>query len=241
MAAFPVDLQRFGLPAAAIQRDHKLRARSLAQRLGCHERFELADKRRVPPESEVCLDPLLERLETKRLDPGHLDLCKPLVGELRERPATKETKRFSQSRGRPARLLRTRLSKQALEPVQIERTRWEDERVAGWLGLQHLVPQHLPKSPYIHLERLRRPFGRGLPPKRVDQLVDGDDLVRAQQQRGKQHPLLRTAKRKRALVEKRFDWPQDPELDVDARQASLALRARSSPAFGTFTASHTDP
>jgi hypothetical protein len=150
-AALTVGCQRFRLPTAAVQSDHELCAQPLAQGLGCDERFELADESRVPPECEVSLDPLLERLETKRLDPSDLDLCEPLVGEFRERTTAKEPKRISQDRGRLGRLLCPRLGEQRLEPVQVESAWWEDERVAGRAGLEDLMAQALPKLPDVDL------------------------------------------------------------------------------------------
>jgi hypothetical protein len=172
----------------------------------------------VPPEREVCLDPLLERLETKRLDPRDLDLRELLVGELGQRAPAKQPKRLAQNRGRLERLLCRRLGEQRLEPLQVESAGWEDERVAGRTGLQDLVAHHLPQLPDVDLQRLDRPLRGALAPERIDQLVDGNDLVRAQQQRREQHPLLAATKRQRPPVQKRFDGPKDPELHADHRE-----------------------
>ena len=53
--------ERVGLAARAVEREHELRARPFAQRLGGDERLELGDELGVAPERKVGLDPLLER------------------------------------------------------------------------------------------------------------------------------------------------------------------------------------
>ena len=64
-----VDLERLGLAARAVEREHLLAAQPLAQRVLGDERLELGDERRVPPERELGVDPLLERREPQLLEP----------------------------------------------------------------------------------------------------------------------------------------------------------------------------
>ena len=61
--AVPVGRERLGLPAAAVKREHQLRAEALAQRMLGDERLELADHLGVTTEREVGLDALLERCQ----------------------------------------------------------------------------------------------------------------------------------------------------------------------------------
>ena len=56
-----VGLERLGLPARPVQREHQLTAQPLAQRVLRDETLELAHELRVAAEREVGLDPLLER------------------------------------------------------------------------------------------------------------------------------------------------------------------------------------
>ena len=51
-----VGLERLGLAAAAVQREHQLAAQVLAQRVLSHQRLELADELGVAAEREVGLD-----------------------------------------------------------------------------------------------------------------------------------------------------------------------------------------
>ena len=56
----PVDGERVSLAPGAVEREHELTAKALAQRLGADQGLELSDELRVAPEREVGLDPLLE-------------------------------------------------------------------------------------------------------------------------------------------------------------------------------------
>ena len=58
-----VDVERFRLPAGAVQREHELAAERLTERVRSHQGLELSDHVAVPPELEVRLDPLLLRDE----------------------------------------------------------------------------------------------------------------------------------------------------------------------------------
>ena len=54
----PVDLERFRLPARAVEREHQQRGRALLVRMLGDERLELADELRVTPELELGVDAL---------------------------------------------------------------------------------------------------------------------------------------------------------------------------------------
>ena len=96
LARGAVGRERVGLAPRAVEREHELRARSLAQRLRCDERLELGDELGVAPEREVRLDPLLERDEPELLEPGDLGLGERLVEEVRERRPAPERERLAQ-------------------------------------------------------------------------------------------------------------------------------------------------
>jgi hypothetical protein len=65
-----VDVQRVGLAARAVEREHELAAQALAQRIPGDERLELADEVCIPPCLEVRLDALLERRQSLGLQVG---------------------------------------------------------------------------------------------------------------------------------------------------------------------------
>ena len=93
-----VDLERLGLPAAAIEREHQLAAQSLAERVGGDQGLELADERRVAAELELGVDPLLERGEAQLVEPRGLEAREVLLVEIGERGAAPEGERLGQER-----------------------------------------------------------------------------------------------------------------------------------------------
>jgi len=73
----------------------------LPQGVLAHERVELADQHRVPTEREISVDPVLKRSQTLLLEPHSLVLRESLICEIRERRATPQRQRVSQSIARP--------------------------------------------------------------------------------------------------------------------------------------------
>ena len=64
----PVGGERVRLAPGAIEREHQLAAKALAQRLRGDQRLELADEVGVAPERELGLDPLLEGAPAELLE-----------------------------------------------------------------------------------------------------------------------------------------------------------------------------
>ena len=92
--------QRVRVAAAAIQREHELRPRALAERLAGDERLELGRHGGVVPERQLGVDAILDAVEaqlrqTRRLEHGER------LAELRERLAAPEGERVAEQRGRP--------------------------------------------------------------------------------------------------------------------------------------------
>ena len=84
-AGIAVDLERLGVAARAVEREHVLAAEALAQRMLGTERLELADERGVAAELERRVDPLLERGQPQLLEPLDRRAGKRLVREVGER------------------------------------------------------------------------------------------------------------------------------------------------------------
>ena len=89
--------ERVGLPARAVEREHELRARALAERLGLDERLELGHELGVSAEREVRLDALLDRNRAELLEPRDLGLRERLVDEVGERRPSPESERLAKS------------------------------------------------------------------------------------------------------------------------------------------------
>ena len=69
----PIDLEPFGLAAAAVEREHELCAEALAVRVLGSERVQLGHERKLPAKRELCVDPLLDGGEPKLLESFRLD------------------------------------------------------------------------------------------------------------------------------------------------------------------------
>ena len=80
-----IGVERLGLTAGAVEREHQLAAQPLAQRVLGHERLELAGHLGVPAGAEILLDALLEAGEPQVVEAGDLGAGETLVGELGER------------------------------------------------------------------------------------------------------------------------------------------------------------
>ena len=101
-----VGLERLGLPARAVEREHQLPAQPLAVRMLGDQRLELADELGVAAEREVGLDPLLERRQPQLLEPRRLDPRERLVVELGQRRPAPQRERLAQQARRRARARR---------------------------------------------------------------------------------------------------------------------------------------
>ena len=92
-----VRLKRLRLATAAVQREHELAVKTLAQWLLRHRRLQLGDQIRMPAESELRVDPRLERRPPSLLQPGDLRLGERLEGQVGQRGASPQPERLPQS------------------------------------------------------------------------------------------------------------------------------------------------
>ena len=76
-ACLAVGLERVGLPARAVEREHALRVERLAERVLGDERVELGQDVAVAAGGEIGLDGELERTEAQLLEPADLGRCVP--------------------------------------------------------------------------------------------------------------------------------------------------------------------
>ena len=181
----PIDLERLRLPSGAVERQHELRAKPLAERMLADERLELCDELSVAPECEVGVDAPLERDEPEFLETEDLSLGERLVRDVGERRAAPERECVTEEPRsglgrRPLPLL-----DQALEAEQVELFGLDSDQVAGFLG-DDRVPgaSSLRSRETWYCSALAAAFGAPFPPQLVDQPVGRDDLVRAREQQG---------------------------------------------------------
>jgi hypothetical protein len=115
-ARVAVGLERLGLAACSVEREHQLRAEGLPQRMRRDERLELADELRRAAPGEVGIDPLLLRGEPELLQPRGLER-KVDVGERRPAP---EREGLAKKHGRALVLGAAGLRDQLLEAAEVE-------------------------------------------------------------------------------------------------------------------------
>ena len=84
-----------GLPTGAVEGQHELGTRTLAERLCLDERLELRDELGVAAQREIGVDALLENDRAELLEAGYLVLRERLVEEVRERRPTPESERLA--------------------------------------------------------------------------------------------------------------------------------------------------
>src|SRR5262249_61085624 len=139
---------------------------------------------------EVYLDALFE--------PGHAPLLgalRPprrirLVQEIREGGTAPEVECLPQPTARARRITRcggfAPLREQVFESFEIEFTRRHPKQIAGWTALDPIGAKQYAQTRDVAVERALGTRRRALSPESVDEVVTGDDLVRAQEQQSKQ-------------------------------------------------------
>ena len=133
-----VGVERFRLPARAVEREHELAAERLAERVLSDQRLELADDVAVPPELEIRLDPLLERDESKLLEPSDLGLRELLERELGERRAAPELERACEELAPLLGACAARVPERELEPLRVDLLGCDAEDVSRRPRLEHV-------------------------------------------------------------------------------------------------------
>ena len=182
--------------------------------MGRDEGFELADEGSVPAESQLGVDPLLERghsqlVQSRRLRTGEL-----LLVEIGERRAAPEGERLAQE-GRPRRLVgAARGGEQPFEAVRVDVVGLEREPVTRSLGQHDVAAEQLPERRDGVLERAGRRRGRPLTPQVGDEPVGRDDLARPQGECGEQRPLLAARQCHGALAVAHLERAEEANLHL---------------------------
>ena len=230
-----VGAQCVRLAAAAVEREHQLRARVLAQRLAGDHGLELRHQLATAAERKLGVEALLDRRQPQLLEaPGRLGR-KALARKILESGPPPERERSLQGvrRGtgvaaghRPARV---RL--QALEAREVELLGRDRDQVARLAGHDH----GLPAAASLWVERLaklgdvalKRRGGRGwrrFAPQLVDQPVGGHHLARLEQELGEHAALPATSQCDRTAPVAHLEWPEHEEVE-SIRQGPNLTRA----------------
>ena len=211
-----VGIERGGLTAGAVQREHQLPAHAFTKRLGGDERLELGDELLVPSERQVRVDPVFERGEPELREPSGLAQRERLVDELGERRAVPEAERLAQARCSSqllaARERRAGLTDEALEASEVELLRRQLRHVALRVGANGRVgAERLAQLRDVHLHGLGGRLGR-LAPGAFDEPVAADDLAGVEEQLSEHGALLRPAERERTTLGTGLERPEDGEF-----------------------------
>jgi hypothetical protein len=179
-------LERLGLSARPVEREHELTSKALAQRMLGDQRLQLADELVVAAEGEVRVDPKLQRGDAKLFEAKDRRLGERLVREVRERCAAPEREPLAQPVSRaPEVLVRERATtalEELLEALDVDRSGRGLHRVAARPRHQHLRWEHSPKTRHQRGERVRRRLRCVVAPEVFDEAVARDDLVGSQEQ-----------------------------------------------------------
>ncbi len=210
-----VDVQRVRLPAAAVQGQHQLPARTFPQRLGLHHRLQLGEYLAVAAGLQLEVEVVVHHVEPGvlhgvQLRPGEADFLE--IGE--NGPAPQVEGLAQQSGGGlrfPLGPLLPPLGDPLVEQVHVDPVRDHAQHVAGRPGQQGgphravvgLRGEHPPQPVHGVLEDLPRRSGCFAPvPQRVQQAAGGHHSVRVEQQEAERRALLAPADRDlRAVVD----------------------------------------
>ena len=195
--AVPVDLQRLRLAPGAIQRQHQLRAQTLAQRLARDGGLELRDQLGMAPARQIGLDAALQRDHPALQHAVDLHARLGRLGQLGQRRSAPHAQPGTELGGGALGVARRqRLAsglQAALEALEVERPRLDPQPIAAPVGLQRPVAavrtQRAAQLRDVVLQDLPGRRRRTLAPQLVDQPLARDDLVAMQQQLPEHGPL----------------------------------------------------
>ena len=211
-ARLAVRLQRLGLAAGAVEREHPLRVQALAQRLLRQQRLQLGQHLAVAPGIEVLVDRDLERGRPQLLQAPDLRCGERLVGDVGQRRSVPQAQR----------LARGALSEQPLEAAGIHPAAAELQLVAApvrgdRVGLP-LRGHRLAQLRNVELHHLGRRGRRLVAPEPVDQPLGRNGRAGVEREHGEQGARLRAAEGDPAIAK-----AQPPRVQA-AGSASASLR-----------------
>jgi hypothetical protein len=224
VAGTPVGGQRFGLSAAAIQRQYELAMQPLPQRILGGQLFQLAGECVVPAKRQVRVDPRFEGGEPQFLQPGRLGPGEGVVSQVGQHTAAPQPQRLAQRprgfvvparvqrgppRGEPV-LEHRRVQVLAAHPQQVTAAPGDQDVAGGPPGPARI--QRPAQMKHVGLQGGGPPLGWVPAPDVFGQPVHRHDPVGLQQQQRQHRPLPRTAQRHHLSGSRDLQRPENPEL-----------------------------
>ena len=208
-----IGLQGLRLPAGAVKRDHQLAAESFAERILAGERLELCDNVVVAAELELRIEAVLDGGEPQFLQTSDLALSERRVGKFCKRRASPERRRRLQPLDPLLRRRNTCIGNCTLENGCVHGFGGDAQAVPRGPRGQDFGPEGLAELRDEILERRRGRPRRVLAPDIVDEAIGRNHLVRTDDQRREESPLLLPRQGHNLPFADDFQRAEDSELE----------------------------
>ena len=211
-----VTLERFALPAVAVQRQHQLTSGALVERLLRERALEIRDELVMTSKCEREIDALgrdRPALIVKRIGGGarvalQRDVAQRVASPEAERLVERAKRVFAvHRRARAARRL-----DELVEAGGVEFAGRRRDRVPGRPGRdQRRIAERRANPQDVLVHHVAGTLRRGVSPDAIDQLLDRDDRARVQEQHAQQRALAPASEPDRLAVDRRLERPEDAE------------------------------
>ena len=216
LAPSAIDVERLGLTAGSVEREHQQAAGAFAQRLAGHQLLQICQRLYVSAALQPAIGELLARHEHQLLQAGDLRPQRPLVGEVGQHRAAPERQRLGElGLLRPTARERLEATRVHLPRGRIARARLADDR---------RLTERTAQATDVDLDRVARRGRRRRAPDLVDQLLASQRPRRRQQQRREQQPLTRGPQSDRAPFDAYLERPQDQKLHIPGQARERTRR-----------------
>ena len=222
-----VGLERLGLAARAIEREHQLAPAAFAERLERDRRLELADQVGMPAERQIRFDAFFERDRPPLLQARRLPASERLRRKLAERWTPPERERMTEG-CRRAHSIHPRHRRPCafhglLELIDVDRAGGDHECVAVTFGHQDAVAKRPPQLRDSVLKDLGGRRRRAAGPELLDQPVGRHRLVAVQEQEHQQRALAPRTDRYDAPSRGDLERPEYPIFHATAPRRRYRL------------------
>jgi hypothetical protein len=196
------------------------------------QHLELPDRSGRGVDRQQPFDPALLRLEAQVVEPCRLGQQQGLVGQSSKGWPAPQRQRILQQADGDGRVHREGLPcvpQERVEASGVQLGGVEPQAVAGRAPLDAVVTEGFAEMPDVGLDDVPSLLGRVLTPDRVDQGVGKHELVRPDNQMGKDRALLRSTQGDGAMGPVHFERPEDLKVHRLLAQTRLRLHGHRPP------------
>ena len=221
-----VGLERLGVAARAVEGEHQLATRSLAQRLLGDQGFELRNHGVDIAQRELRLGALLAHCQHELFERGQRGIRERSLGEVVERRPAPQRERLVEAAPRAFRVfigeVLTAAVEQSLAACDVGRAGIDVEQVPG-RARDDDVAERAPQMRHVAVQRGDRRVGRLLAPHALYEPRGGDDAPRLERQHRQHAAPAHAAERERLPVAEDLERPQQPELKRGFQRPNLPV------------------